>query len=102
MKVRPTMSNDPKVPRPTTLTEAACWLLKPFAQRDVELKPSATTGDKSRALASPYADMRVFFARLDKICGVENWSHTLTLSKLPKPQALGLYSGSTAGGARPA
>jgi hypothetical protein len=25
--------------------------------------------------------MRVYFARLDKICGSENWSHTLTLSE---------------------
>lgn len=69
-----------KPERPTTLADAAPWLLRPFRQQDVELKPTATTQDKSRALASPYADMRVYFARLDKICGVENWSHTITLS----------------------
>lgn len=70
-----------KPSRPTSLAEAAPWLLRPFAKADVELKPTATTQDKSRALASPYADMRVYFVRLDKICGVENWSHTITLSE---------------------
>jgi hypothetical protein len=70
-----------KAARPTTLAEAAPWLLRPFAKQDVELKPTATTRDKTRALASPYCDMRVYFARLDKICGPENWSHTLTLSE---------------------
>jgi hypothetical protein len=70
-----------KPARPTSLAEAAPWLLKPFAQKHVELKPTATTRDKTRALASPYCDMRVYFARLDKICGSENWSHTLTLSE---------------------
>src|SRR5215207_1606359 len=70
----------PKPSRPASLAEAAPWLLKPFAKADVELKPTATTRDKTRALASPYCDMRVYFARLDKICGAENWSHTLTLS----------------------
>jgi len=69
-----------KTARPTTLADAAPWLLKPFAQKDVELKPSATTKDKTKALASPYADMRVYFARLDKICGVENWSSSMTLT----------------------
>lgn len=69
-----------KPTRPTSLAEAACWLLKPFAKADVELKPTATTRDKTRALASPYADMRVYYARLDKICGVENWSSSITLS----------------------
>src|SRR5215510_13348869 len=46
-----------KPSRPTTLAEAAPWLLKPFRQQDVELKPTATTKDKTRALASPYVDM---------------------------------------------
>jgi hypothetical protein len=80
-----------KPARPTTLAEAAPWLLKPFAQKDVELKPSATTRDKSKALASPYADMRVYFARLDKICGAENWSHTITLSERGAVCALTLF-----------
>jgi hypothetical protein len=69
-----------KPTRPTTLSEAAPWLLRPFPQAVVELKPSATTKDKTRALASPYVDPRAYFARLDKICGLENWSTELTLS----------------------
>jgi hypothetical protein len=69
-----------KPARPTTLAEAACWLLKPFAQKDISLKPTALTKDRSRALATPHADMRAYFVRLDKICGVENWSHAITLS----------------------
>lgn len=69
-----------KPTRPTSLAEAAPWLLKPFAKADIELKPSATTRDKQKALASPYADMRVYFARLDKICGAENWSSCMTLT----------------------
>jgi len=68
-------------PRPTTLAEAYPWLLKPFRQADVELKPTALTKDRSRALASPYADPRVYFARLDKICGPENWSTELTFAE---------------------
>ena len=70
----------PKPTRPTSLAEAAPWLLKPFRQQDVELKPTATTKDRARALASPYVDMRCYFARLDKICGPESWSSTLTLT----------------------
>lgn len=66
--------------RPATLAEAAPWLLKPFAKADVELKPTATTGDKSRALASPFVDMRAYFSRLDKICGPEHWSSCITLT----------------------
>src|SRR5215207_1078692 len=56
---------------PQSLSEAAPWLIKPFPQGMVELKPTATSGDKSRALASPYVDMRAYYARLDKICGPE-------------------------------
>jgi hypothetical protein len=69
-----------KPARPTTLADAAPWLAKPFAKQDIELKPIATTRDKQKALASPYADMRVYFTRLDRVCGVENWSHAITLS----------------------
>lgn len=80
-----------KPARPTTLAEAAPWLLKPFARQDVELKPTATTKDKTKALASPYADMRVYFVRLDKICGAENWSHTITLSERGAVCALTIF-----------
>lgn len=80
-----------KPPRPTTLAEAAPWLLKPFAQKDIALKPTALTKDRSRALATPHADMRTYFVRLDKICGVENWSHTITLSERGAVCALTIF-----------
>jgi hypothetical protein len=80
-----------KPTRPTCLADAAPWLLKPFARRDVGLKPTATTSDKSRALASPYIDMRIYFSRLDKICGPENWSHTITLSERGAVCALTIF-----------
>lgn len=69
-----------KPKRPTSLSEAAEWLLRPFPQAVVELKPTATTNDKSRALATPYVDVRCYYSRLDKICGPENWSSSITLS----------------------
>jgi|GEM_PF-3599422 Uncharacterized protein conserved in bacteria len=80
-----------KPARPSNLAEAHPWLLRPFAKADVELKPTATTGDKSRALASPYVDMRAYFARLDKICGPEHWSHTIVLSDAGAVCALTLF-----------
>lgn len=80
-----------KPSRPTNLAEAACWLLKPFAQRDISLKPTALTKDRSRALATPHADMRAYFVRLDKICGVENWSHSITLAERGAVCALTLF-----------
>lgn len=70
-----------KPARPETLAEAYPYLLMPFPQRFIELKPTALTKDRSRALASPYADPRVYFARLDKICGPENWSTELVFSE---------------------
>lgn len=87
-----TPSDAPAKPiRPTNLADAAPWLLRPFAQRDIELKPSATNREKTKGLASPYADMRCYFARLDKICGVENWSHTITLSERGAVCALTIF-----------
>jgi hypothetical protein len=78
----PSAQSTPARPtRPATLAEAAPWLLRPFPQSVVELKPTATTGDKSRALASPYVDMRAYYSRLDKIVGAEHWSSVLTLSE---------------------
>jgi hypothetical protein len=77
----PPVAQPARPARPTSLAEAAPWLLRPFAKADVELKPTATTQDKSRALASPYVDMRAYYARLDKICGPEHWSSCITLSE---------------------
>lgn len=81
----------PKPARPTTLAEAHPWLLRPFPQAVVELKPSATNGDKTRALASPYVDMRRYYARLDTICGAEHWSSSITLSERGAVCALTLF-----------
>lgn len=80
-----------KPQRPQDLAQAYPWLLRPFRQQDVELKPTATTNDKSRALATPYVDMRVYFARLDKICGCEHWSHSITLSERGAVCALTIF-----------
>ena len=80
-----------KPTRPTTLADAYPWLLKPFAKADVELKPTATTRDKTRALASPYVDPRAYYARLDKICGCENWSSCITLSERGAVCALTIF-----------
>jgi len=80
-----------KAARPTSLAEAAPWLLKPFHRADIEIKISATNREKTKGLASPYADMRVYFVRLDQICGVENWSHTITLSERGAVCALTLF-----------
>jgi len=85
------MSEGAKPARPTTLAEAYPWLLKPFRQADVELKPTATTNDKSRALATPYVDMRVYFSRLDKICGPENWESVIELSERGAVCALTIF-----------
>jgi hypothetical protein len=70
-----------KRPRPTTLDDAYPWLLKPFRQQDVEILAAATTSDKSRALCVAYADPRVYFGRLDQICGPANWSTELALGE---------------------
>ena len=87
--MQPTKPTKPA--RPTTLAEAAPWLLRPFHQRDIEIKISATNRDKTKGLASPYADMRCYFTRLDQICGVENWSHLITLSERGAVCALTLF-----------
>lgn len=83
--------SDVKPSRPTTLADAACWLLKPFPKADVDLKPVKVMKDGSKALASAYADMRAYFVRLDKVCGVENWSHTITLSERGAVCALTIF-----------
>jgi hypothetical protein len=59
---------------PRTLAGVHSALCKPFAQALVELKPSATTKDKSRALAAPYVDARAYQTRLDRVVGPDGWS----------------------------
>jgi hypothetical protein len=49
-------------------------LIAPFPIEDIEIKPGATSRDKSKALALPYADIRVYQDRLDEVVGPENWA----------------------------
>jgi hypothetical protein len=58
----------------TTLRDAYARLVKPFAARLIELKPGAVTKDRTRALAMPYTDSRVYQHRLDTVVGPEGWS----------------------------
>ncbi len=48
-------------------------LSEPFAAELVELKPGATTNDKTRALALAYVDARAYQERLDQVIGPDNW-----------------------------
>ena len=48
-------------------------LCRPFHLQHIELKPGATTQDKSRALALPYVDSRIYQKRLDYLAGVAGW-----------------------------
>lgn len=48
-------------------------LCRPFHLQHIELKPGATTQDKTRALALPYVDSRIYQKRLDYLAGVEGW-----------------------------
>jgi hypothetical protein len=59
---------------PTTLREAASALTAPFSLEQIEVRVGATTKDKTRALALPYADLRVYQDRLDAVVGIEGWS----------------------------
>jgi hypothetical protein len=59
---------------PTTLREAASALASPFPMDHIEVRAGATTKDKAKALALPYADLRVYQERLDAVVGIENWS----------------------------
>jgi hypothetical protein len=64
----------PAAAAPLTLNAIHCKLCKPFAAALVELKPGATTQDKSRALCMPFVDSRAYQTRLDRVVGPEGWS----------------------------
>lgn len=49
-------------------------LCKPFPLWAIEVKPSATTKDKARALAIAYVDPRQYQTRLDRLAGPEGWA----------------------------
>lgn len=77
----PAATEAARVPGPaSTLTEAYTRLSRPFAQRVIEVKPGALTKDKARALAMPYADLRVYQHRLDSVVGPEGWSPSYQMS----------------------
>lgn len=57
-----------------TLTQIHEKLCKPFPLWAVEVKPGATTKDKTRAMAMAYVDARAYQTRLDRLAGPEGWS----------------------------
>lgn len=65
----------PKLPAlgQRTLADILDLLCRPFHLQHIELKPGATTQDKTRALALPYVDSRIYQKRLDYLAGVEGW-----------------------------
>jgi len=52
-------------------------LKQPFHPQAVSWKPGSVSKDGARALALPYADLRVYQNRLDEVCGMD-WSVTYT------------------------
>lgn len=58
---------------PRALAEIYAQLTKPFDLADLDLKPGATSRDKAKALALPYADARVYQERLDAVVGPGGW-----------------------------
>ena len=58
---------------PKTLAGVQLDLVRPFDLHQIELKPGATTGDKKRALALAYVDLRAYQERLDEVAGIDGW-----------------------------
>lgn len=56
------------------LSEVRVALSAPFALEVIQVKPAATTRDKTRALAICYVDSREYQQRLDDTVGPENWN----------------------------
>jgi hypothetical protein len=56
-----------------TLADILDLLCRPFHLQHIELKPGATTQDKSRAPTLPYVDSRIYQKRLDYLAGVDGW-----------------------------
>jgi hypothetical protein len=61
----------------TNLDEILAALKQPFHPKAVSWKPGSVSKDGTRALALPYADLRVYQNRLDELCGL-TWSVTYT------------------------
>ncbi len=60
-------------PSAVLLAEVYADLCAPFPAELVELKPGATTQDKTRALALAYIDARAYQDRLDEVIGPDSW-----------------------------
>lgn len=48
-------------------------LSEPFAESEIDWKPQALSGDKTRALAVPYVSARAVMDRLDQVFGPGGW-----------------------------
>lgn len=70
----PTLPAQLTATHPPRLVDIHEKLCKPFPLRLIEVKPGATTKDKTRALALSYVDARAYQTRLDRLAGVEGWS----------------------------
>lgn len=49
-------------------------LSAPFSLEEIDFLPGATTQDKKKALAMPFADVRSYQERLDSVFGPDGWS----------------------------
>jgi hypothetical protein len=56
-----------------SLADVYADLVAPFAVDLVEVKPGATTNDKTKALALCYVESRAYQDRLDTVIGPDNW-----------------------------
>lgn len=56
------------------LSDVMSALAAPFDAGAIEVKPGATTKDKTKALALAYADPRVYQERLDHVVGPDAWA----------------------------
>jgi hypothetical protein len=63
-----------------TLTDIAAQIAAPFDLRQVDVRAGATTHDKTRALALPYADLRAYHERLDAAAGIAHWQSAYTMT----------------------
>lgn len=54
-------------------------LQEPFPSAAIEWRVTATSRDKSKALASPYVDVREYIQRLNEVLGVSGWSDSFRI-----------------------
>ena len=51
-------------------------LAVPFPPEDIEWRVQRSNGERTSALAVPYVTNRAIMARLDEVCGPENWQNS--------------------------